>query len=81
MTNTYAIIENNVVVNKVLADADFAAEQGWVTLPEGVDIGWTYDGETATPPEPVVIEPTSAPTKEELLAQLQALSDQINALG
>lgn len=81
MTNTYAIIENNVVVNKVLAEPEFAQAQGWVPLPEGVDIGWTYDGNTATPPEPVVIEQPPAPTKEELLAQLQALSEQINALG
>jgi hypothetical protein len=34
-----------------------------------------------TPPEVIVIEQPPAPTKEELLAQLQALSDQINALG
>ena len=81
MSNVYAIIENNVVVNKVLADAEFAQEQGWVLLHEGVDIGWTYDGKNATPPEPVVIEQPPAPTKEELLAQLQALSEQINALG
>ena len=80
MTNTYAIIENNIVVNKVLADAEFAQEQGWVALPEGVDIGWTYDGKNATPPEPVVIEQPPAPTKEQLLAQLQALTTQIQAI-
>ena len=43
-------------------------------------IGWTYaNGVFTAPPEPEVVEPV-APTKEELLAQLQALTAQINAL-
>jgi len=80
MSNVYAVIENNIVVNKVLADAEFAAEQGWVELPNEVEIGWTYDGVNATPPEPVVIEQPPAPTKEQLLAQLQALTAQIQTI-
>lgn len=79
----YAIIENDTVINTAVAEADYAAEQGWVLLPEGAGIGWSYiDGEFVDlrpAPEPMPIPP--APTKEELLAQLQALQAQITALG
>lgn len=80
MSNVYAVIENNIVTNKVLADPEFAASQGWIPLPDGVDIGWTYDGVAAIPPDQSVIKNSAAPTKEELLAQLQALQSQIQAL-
>jgi hypothetical protein len=43
---SYAIIENTLVINSVEAEADYAAEQGWVLLPKGAGIGWAYiDGE------------------------------------
>jgi len=75
----YAIIENGVVVNVVIADAEYAAQQGWVDCPVAGP-GWTYANGVFT--EPVVVEPIPAPalTKEELLAQLNALSAQIQAL-
>jgi hypothetical protein len=49
------------------------------------NLGWVYDGSTFTEPEVVVVipEPTPEPippTKEELLSQLNALSEQIQAL-
>jgi len=85
MTNRYAIIEDGVVVNVVVADAEYAAQQGWVECP---DAGpkWLYaDGVFTKPeiipvpePEPIPVPPT--PTKEQLLAQLNALSAQIQAL-
>jgi hypothetical protein len=79
---SYAIIENGLVVNAAEAEADYAAEQGWVQLPEGAGIGWSYvDGEfvdNRPTPEPMPAPPP--PTKEELLAQLQALQAQINGL-
>ena len=85
MTNRYAIIENGVVANVVVADAEYAAQQGWIECP---DAGpkWLYaDGVFTKPeiipapePEPIPVPP--APTKEELLAQLNALSAQIQAL-
>jgi hypothetical protein len=77
----YAIIESDIVINAVLASPEYAAEQGWVALPEGAGIGWSFDGTnwTAPPPSPSAPEPSS-PTKEELLAQIQALQAQINAL-
>lgn len=79
MTNRYAIIENGVVANVVVADAEYAAQQGWIECP---DAGprWLYANGVFT--KPVVVEPTPAPapTKEQLMAQLAALSAQIQAL-
>lgn len=40
----FAIIENGIVGNIVIADAEFAQEQGWLAAPDDVEIGWTYDG-------------------------------------
>jgi hypothetical protein len=80
---SYAIIENTLVINSVEAKADYAAEQGWVLLPEGAGIGYSYiDGafvDLRPAPEPAPAPPPL--TKEELLAQLQALQAQIEALG
>ena len=59
MVNSYGVIEGGVVVNAVLAEADFATEQGWVLLPEGVGPTWLYDGSTFSAPLPYV------PTREE----------------
>lgn len=79
MTNRYAIIENGVVVNVAIADAEYAAQQGWVECPTAGP-RWTYADGVFT--APVVVEPIApvAPTKEELLAQLNALSAQIQSL-
>jgi hypothetical protein len=46
-----AVIENGVVINVIVADAStplalFKA----VRCPDGVCIGWLYDGQTFTPP-------------------------------
>lgn len=74
------VIENGVVVNTIEVDSlDFMP--GLVEATEG-SIGWLYDGQTFTDPNPpVAVEPPPAPTKEELLAQLQALQAQIQSLG
>jgi hypothetical protein len=82
---SYAKIQNGVIVNVIVADADFAAEHGLTEFPtyignKAVGIGWKYDGTNFTEPDPVVIETAPAPTKEELMAQLTALSAQIQAL-
>jgi hypothetical protein len=77
----YAIIENGVVVNVAVADAEFAAAQGWVSCPDTAQIGDTYDGQTFTPAPPAPPPPElPKPTKEELLAKLQELQAQISAL-
>jgi hypothetical protein len=77
----FAIIENGKVVNAVVAEADYAATQGWVALPDGAGIDWDYiNGQFVdNRPVPEVVTPP-APTKEELLAQLQAIQAQIQAL-
>jgi hypothetical protein len=77
----YAIIENGKVVNTVIAESDYAAQQGWVALPENAGIGWDYVNGQFVDNRPAPEAPvTTAPTKEELLAQLQALQAQIQAL-
>lgn len=54
----YAIIENEVVANIVLADPEYAQEQGWIAVPENVGIGWGYvNGKFIEPPPPVVPVP------------------------
>lgn len=76
----YAIIENEQVINVVVADAEFAAQNGWIDCPEAGP-GWKYiNGVFTEPPAPEPVPAPPPPTKEELLAQLQALTAQINAL-
>jgi hypothetical protein len=80
MTNRFAIIENGIVVNVVVADAQLASEHGWIDCPRAGP-KWTYANGVFT--APVVVAPIAPaePTKEELLAELQALTAKINALG
>jgi hypothetical protein len=77
----YAIIENGKVINTVVAEADYAATRGWIEFTNG-GIGWDYtNGQFIdNRPVPEVVIPP-APTKEQLLAELQALTAKINALG
>ena len=75
----YAIIENGVVTNVVVASAEIAAENGWVQCDHGGP-GWTYANGVFTEPPRVEPPPAPKPTKEELLAQLQALQQQIQSL-
>jgi len=78
----YAIITDGKVVNIVLAEPDVAAERGWIACPEEAGIGWDYDGTNFIDnrPEPVAPAATPAPTREELLQQLQILTQQIQSL-
>ena len=56
----YAIVENGVCINVIMAKADFATAIGAVELPDGYGIGDTYiDGEWSHP-EPPEPEPTAA---------------------
>jgi len=76
--NKYAIIENGKVINTVVAEADYAAEKGWISLTNG-GIGWDYvDGQFVDNRLQLTAPP--APTKEQLMAELAALSAQIQAL-
>lgn len=56
----YAVIENNIVTNVIVADSkEIAEEVIGLTCVEYTDknpagIGWTYNGSTFTAPEPVL---------------------------
>jgi hypothetical protein len=77
----YAVIESGKVTNVVVSDPSYAAEKGWVELAGNAGIGWDYVNGQFVDNRPVPEAPvTPAPTKEELLAQLQALQAQIQAL-
>ena len=73
----YAIIKNGVVDNVVLADAEFANAEGWVECPEAGP-GWTYANGVFT--RPVSQATLATPTKEQLFAELQALTVKIQLL-
>jgi hypothetical protein len=77
----YAVIENNKVVNICIAEPSDTKPDNWVLCESG-GIGWDYThGQFIdNRPVPEVVTPP-APTKEELLAELQALTAKINALG
>jgi hypothetical protein len=76
----YAVVENGKVVNMCVADPSDVKPNNWVLCESG-GIGWDYDGTNFVDnrPVPEVVIPL-APTKEQLLAQLNALSAQIQAL-
>lgn len=74
------VIENGKVVNTIeVKSLDFMPNL--IEATSG-GIGWDYiNGQFVdNRPAPVVVEPP-APTKEQLLAELQALTAKINALG
>lgn len=58
----YCIVEDGVIVNMIVAEADFAEEIGALPAYEGAAIGGAY---TPPPPEP---EP---PTTDERVAKLE----------
>jgi hypothetical protein len=74
------VIENGIVVNTIIVES-LSVLPNLVSAENGGDIGWRYDGTNFTEPDPIP-EPTPAPapTKEQLMAQLTALSAQIQAL-
>ena len=80
----YAILTNGRVTNVIVADPEVAATIGAVECPEGVGIGWTYDGTTwaAPAPEPIPV-PTVASMRQARLALLQAgkLADVTTAIN
>ena len=75
MTNKYAIIENTLVTNVALADAEFAQSQGWVSCPDEVSAGWTYVNDVFAPPAPYV--PSADENKAQAVQLLQA-TDWVN---
>lgn len=75
------VIKNGKVVNTIEVDSlDFML--GLVEAPEGTGIDWDYTGGQFVDNRPVAAapEPKSAPTKEQLMAELAALTAKIQAL-
>lgn len=81
----YARIENDTVVELAVFDSienRFHPSLIWVECTAQVKHGDLYaNGVFSTPPVQAVTEPTPAPTKEELMAELAALTAKIQALG
>ena len=80
----WAYINNGVLYDVVMTHPSILFPQGYadqfIEVPDEAVNGWFWDGETVSAPlapEPIPVPP---PTKEELLAQLQALQTQIIAL-
>jgi len=80
----YAVIENLKVVNVVVSDAECAAENGWIEITSG-GIGLDYINGEFVDNRPVALEPVPVPvpqpTKQQLLAEVQALLAKIEALA
>ena len=68
----YCIVENGVIVNMIVAEADFAAEIGALPSYEGAAIGGAYD-----PPEPE--PPTTKERVEKLESENKLLREQVSA--
>lgn len=81
MNNRYAVIENGVLVNVVVATPEFAQSQGWISCPnyndqnQAIGPGFTYqNGQFIAPPPRV---PTAEENKAKALALL-ASTDWVN---
>lgn len=70
----YCIVEDGVIVNMIVAEADFAAEIGAQPGYDGAAIGGTYD-----PPEPEPEPPTTEERVEKLEAENKLLREQVSA--
>lgn len=70
----YCIVEDGVIVNMIVAEADFAAEIGALPGYDGAAIGGAY---TPPPPEP---EPPSTDERlEKLESENKLLREQVSA--
>jgi len=81
----FAYIENGIVYDSIMVRPesvfypDYASK--FVEVPEEVRSGWKFDGTNfIEPPEPQIPEVLAKPTKEELMAELAALTAKIQAL-
>lgn len=89
--NKYALINNQNIVDNIIVWDGGDSWQPPQTMTcinvENIEcnLGWVYDGSAFTAPEVIEVTPEPTPevippTREELLAQLNALSAQIQAL-
>ena len=70
----YCIVEDGVIVNMIVAEADFAAEIGALPAYDGAAIGGTY-----TPPPPEPEHPTTDERLEKLESENKLLREQVSA--
>ena len=81
----FAYIENGIVYDSIMVRPETVFYPHYASLfvevPEEVRSGWTFDGTNfAPPPAPQPEAEPPAPTKEELMAELAALTAKIQAL-
>ena len=72
-------LENNRIAQVEQVEFEVAEPLFWVDCPDEVTTEWTYDGSSFNAPiapEPIAQEPT----KEQLLAELAALTAKIESL-
>ena len=83
MVMRHAIIADGVVTNIAVADADFAAEQGWVAIPDDLPVaaGWTYsEGSFYAPlPAPVPVPEVVSMRQARLALHATGLLDDVEA--
>lgn len=70
----YCIVEDGVIVNMIVAEADFAAEIGALPGYDGAAIGGAY-----TPPAPKPEPPTTDERLAKLEAENKLLREQVSA--
>ena len=70
----YCIVEDGVIVNMIVAEADFAGEIGALPGYDGAAIGVAY-----TPPAPEPEPPTTDERLEKLEAENKLLREQVSA--
>ena len=70
----YCIVEDGVIVNMIVAEADFAEEIGALPSYEGAAIGGAY-----TPPPPEPEPPTTDERLEKLENENKLLREQVSA--
>lgn len=68
--SNYAIIENTLVTNIVVADADYAQSKGWIACTDGVSVGWKYiNGQFIAPTLPP-LNPEAVQNENKITATL-----------
>lgn len=77
MPMRYAIVNDGVVTNVAVSAAPL--EANWIAS-DVAQVGWTFDGQAFTPPDPVVIVPEVVSMRQARLALLAAgLLDDVEA--
>lgn len=77
----YAVIRDGYVFTITeTTDEGLAAAEGWIPAPEGIAFGWKYVNGQFIESESTNSTSLNLPTKEQLMAELAALTAKINAM-